>query len=266
MNTSAKSHAWLCAVAVAGLFLCMPVRAQVFNLHLVTDNQPDYTDFDSFVDSSTKAWQTPEEKAIAVWRWGRRSRHQLSCSREGAKYIMDPILNYNSYGALNCGIISGLNLCSWLKLGYQARYVQLGDHTVSQVSWDAGKTWHLFDSSMSFFCYNHEGQIASCQEIKEAHGCELSGGKVEPDESLPDCLAREIREELGVAIRVEETFGQYEHAYSHFSITLHAFCCSLMDGEPRPIQAAELAWVSITDLKRYPMGKVDRQIARNLQA
>jgi A/G-specific adenine glycosylase len=95
---------------------------------------------------------------------------------------------------------------------------------------------------------------------------EFPGGKVEPGESLPNCLAREIREELGVAIRVEETFGQYEHAYSHFSITLHAFCCTLMDGEPRPIQAAELAWVSITDLKRYPMGKVDRQIARNLQA
>ncbi len=157
-----------------------PADAQVYNLHLVTDNQPDYTDFESFVDSSTRAWPTPEEKAIAVWRWGRRSRHQLSCSREGTRYIMDPILNYNSYGALNCGIISGLNLCSWLQLGYQARYVQLGDHTVSQVSWDEGKTWHLFDSSMSFFCYNHAGQVASCEEIKEAHGCELSGGKVEP--------------------------------------------------------------------------------------
>jgi hypothetical protein len=66
----------------------------------------------------------------------RRSRHQLSCSRKGAKYINDPILNYNSYGVLNCGIISDLNLSSWLHLGYQARYEQLGDHTVSQVSWD----------------------------------------------------------------------------------------------------------------------------------
>lgn len=180
MNTSAKPRAWLYAVALASLPLCVPVPAQVYNLHLVTDNQPDYADFDSFVDSSTKAWQTPEEKSVAVWRWGRRSRHQLSCSREGAKYIMDPILNYNSYGALNCGIVSSLNLSSWLKLGYQACYVQLGDHTVSQVSWDEGKAWHMFDSSMSFFCYNHEGQVASCQEIKEAHGCELSGGKVEP--------------------------------------------------------------------------------------
>ena len=123
-------------VAVGCFFLASPGKAQVYNLHLVTDNQPDYTDLESFVASSTGNWKTPEEKAIAVWRWGRRSRHQLSCSREGAKYIMDPILNYNSYGALNCGIISGLNTCSWLKLGFQARYVQLGDDTVSEVSWD----------------------------------------------------------------------------------------------------------------------------------
>jgi hypothetical protein len=162
------------------LFLGIRAHAQVYNLHLVTDNQPDYTDFPSFVESSTGTWSTPEEKSIAVWHWGRRSRHQLSCSREGTRYIMDPILNYNSYGALNCGIISALNLCSWLELGYQARYVQLGDHTVSQVSWDGSKSWHLFDSSMSVFCYNHAGQVASCEEIKEAHGCELSGGRVEP--------------------------------------------------------------------------------------
>lgn len=180
MNPSLKPIRFLCVLMLVALPWGTPAAAQVFNLRLVTDNQPDYTDMDSFVDSSTKMWQMPEEKAVAVWRWGRRSRHQLSCSREGAKYIMDPILNYNSYGALNCGIISGLNLCSWLKLGYQARYIQLGDHTVSQVSWDDGKTWHLFDSSMSIFCYNHEGQIASCEEIKEAHGCELSGGKIEP--------------------------------------------------------------------------------------
>ena len=58
--------------------------------------------------------------------------------------------------------------------------MQLKDHTVCEASWDDGKTWHLFDSSMSAFCYNHDGQIASCQEIKEAHACELSGGKSEP--------------------------------------------------------------------------------------
>lgn len=154
--------------------------AGVYNLHLVTDNVPDYTDLPSLIRSSTALWQTPQEKSIAVWRWGRRSRRQTSCATEEGRLIWDPILHFNSYGSMNCGVISSLNIASWLQLGYRARYIQLGDHTVSEVSWDEGKTWHLFDSSMSVFCYNHEGAVASCAEISQAHACELSGGKSEP--------------------------------------------------------------------------------------
>ncbi|NQU22121.1 MAG: hypothetical protein HQ567_12630 [Candidatus Nealsonbacteria bacterium] len=169
-------------------------EAAVYNLHLVTDNQPDYTDFDSFIESVTGKWKTPQEKCIAIWRWGRRSRRQTSCATDDGRLIWDPILHYNSYGTMNCGVISGLNIAAFLRLGYEARYVQLGDHTVSEVSWDEGKSWHLFDSSMSFFCYNHEGEVASCQEIKDSHACELSGGKSEPGHyylyhGAPQCVS-----------------------------------------------------------------------------
>jgi len=93
---------------------------------------------------------------------------------------------------------------------------------------------------------------------------EFPGGKIEENEILEDCLRREIREELDASIQVGEPFGVYQHAYTHFSITLHAFFCKLIDGEPRPIEAAELAWVKPGELSKYPMGKVDRQIARKL--
>lgn len=159
---------------------CGKTEAAVFNIHLFTDNAPDYTDLQSFVQTATGNWQTPQEKAIAIWRWGRRSRRQTSCAVEGGRYVLDPILHYNSYGAMNCGIISMLNIACWKQLGYRGRYIQLGDHTVSEVSWDDGKSWHLFDSSMSIYCFNHAGQVASCEEIKEAHACDLSGGQSEP--------------------------------------------------------------------------------------
>ncbi|OHB65338.1 MAG: hypothetical protein A2Y77_15915 [Planctomycetes bacterium RBG_13_62_9] len=162
------------------VLLCGSAEAAVYNLHLVTDNVPDYTSLESLVQSSTGQWQTPQDKSIAVWRWGRRSRRQTSCATEDGRYILDPVLHYNSYGAMNCGIISLLNIASWRQLGYQGRYIQLGDHTVSEVSWDSGRTWHLFDSSMSVFCFNHAGEVASCREIQESHACELSGGKSEP--------------------------------------------------------------------------------------
>jgi hypothetical protein len=167
------------AALLLALLWTSPAEAGVYNLHLVTDSVPDYTDMPSLVRSSTALWQTPQDKAIAVWRWGRRSRRQTSCATEDGRNIWDPILHYNSYGSMNCGIISSLNIASWLELGYRGRYVQLGDHTVSEASWDEGKTWHLFDSSMSVFCYNHAGAVASCDEIQQAGACELSAGKSE---------------------------------------------------------------------------------------
>jgi len=169
------------------------VSAGVYNLHLHTDNGADYTDIDSMVRTATEGQTTACDRCIAIWRLGRRSRRQTSCATEDGRLIWDPILHYNSYGTMNCGVISALNIACWLRLGYRARYVQLGDHTVSEVSWDDGQSWHLFDSSMSFFCYNHSGQVASCQEIKQVHACALSGGKNEPGHyylyhGAPQCI------------------------------------------------------------------------------
>jgi len=94
---------------------------------------------------------------------------------------------------------------------------------------------------------------------------EFPGGKVENGESLEACLTREIREELAVGIRVGNPIGIFQHAYTHFRITLHAYMCELTEGEPLAVQAAGLVWVNLAEMNGYPMGKVDRQIAVHLQ-
>lgn len=94
---------------------------------------------------------------------------------------------------------------------------------------------------------------------------EFPGGKLLPGEDLGECLTREILEELGVAIQVGGAFGVYRHAYSHFKVTLHAFCCSIVDDQlPQALQVQDLRWVSPAELVSYPMGKIDRQIAARL--
>lgn len=94
---------------------------------------------------------------------------------------------------------------------------------------------------------------------------EFPGGKVQEGESLVDCLKREIREELDVEIIVGEPLGVYRHAYTHFRVTLHAFRCILADGgHPRAVEARDLRWVAPANLGSFPMGKLDRQIARKL--
>jgi A/G-specific adenine glycosylase len=104
---------------------------------------------------------------------------------------------------------------------------------------------------------------------RPAHGLlgglwEFPGGKQQEGEDLPTCLQREIREELGVEIEVGEELGVYQHAYTHFRVTLHAFHCTLLQGELRPIQAADMRWITLAELSQYPMGKIDRQISQTL--
>lgn len=93
---------------------------------------------------------------------------------------------------------------------------------------------------------------------------EFPGGKVEPGEDLVPSLKREICEELGVEINIGSPFGVYQHAYTHFRVTLHAFLCELNGRRPRPLFHTQIAWSSIANLPNYPMGKIDRQISNSL--
>ena len=103
-----------------------------YNVTLVTDSAPDFTDVESYLRSVTSQYPTPQEKAIGVWRWSQRLRKQTSYPTEGGHPVNDPILFFTSYGYTMCGIISGVNNGLWLNLGWKAHYVQLGDHTVCE--------------------------------------------------------------------------------------------------------------------------------------
>ena len=93
---------------------------------------------------------------------------------------------------------------------------------------------------------------------------EFPGGKVEPGETLEDALRREWAEELGLVVQVGEALGVYRHAYTHFRITLHAFLVQAQ-GAPQAREGQTLTWAPLAALQDYPMGKVDRLIAQELQ-
>lgn len=94
---------------------------------------------------------------------------------------------------------------------------------------------------------------------------EFPGGKREPGESLQECLARELREELGIDVVVGEHLVTLECGYTHFRVTLHTFCCRLIAGVPQCLDCDEVRWVTVEEMTALPMPKADRRIAEMLR-
>ena len=165
--------AWLLAFS---LLAAQDAGAGAYNIQLYTDSTPDYTTRQSFLETVLPIWSDPQDQATAIWRWGVRHRRQTSTTREEGRGIYDPILLFNSYPNTYCAFIAGAQQSLYDAIGgdWRSRYVELADHTVSEVSWDAGASWHLFDASMDVYCLRHDGSVASVPEIASAHSCALS--------------------------------------------------------------------------------------------
>jgi len=95
---------------------------------------------------------------------------------------------------------------------------------------------------------------------------EFPGGRRQATESLEETARREILEETGLRVRVGAEICVVKHAYTHFSITLHAFECRHVSGTPRPLCSQAVKWVHLCDLDPYPFPSASRKILAALGA
>ena len=93
---------------------------------------------------------------------------------------------------------------------------------------------------------------------------EFPGGKCEPGESIPDCLTREIAEELGVTVVPRETMLVTTHRYPEKTVELHFIACA-MNGEPVPQQGQEMQWIERTQLDALQFPEADRELIARLR-
>jgi len=94
---------------------------------------------------------------------------------------------------------------------------------------------------------------------------EFPGGKRHPDESLKDCLRRELKEELDITVRVGEEIKMIQHAYPDYTVRLHFYHCTMIDGTPRTLGNQAYRWVLISELPQFEFPEANRPVIRDLQ-
>jgi 8-oxo-dGTP diphosphatase len=88
---------------------------------------------------------------------------------------------------------------------------------------------------------------------------EFPGGKIETGERPEDCLIRELKEELGIAVKADclAPFTFTSHSYADFHLLMPLYVCRRWTGTPMALEHSALKWAWPRDLSRYPMPAAD---------
>lgn len=82
---------------------------------------------------------------------------------------------------------------------------------------------------------------------------EFPGGKLHPGEDPADCAVREVREELGIEIRIEGLLLQRPYDYADRRVDLWFYVARRVSGRPTAIGCTEWRWVTPAELVGMPL-------------
>lgn len=115
----------------------------------------------------------------------------------------------------------------------------------------------------------HRGRLLICQR-RRGDAFELQwefpGGKIRRGETPREALARELREELSVAVTIGGEIFRTRHNYADrgVSVQLTFFAASAPFPAPRNIVFERITWVRTGDLARYDFLAADRVLISRL--
>ncbi len=113
----------------------------------------------------------------------------------------------------------------------------------------------------------HQGRILLHQRQKgdALEGTwEFPGGKVEEGERPQEALKREIQEETGLDIEVQEKLGEVTHTYPHIHIRLMAYKALASQGNVDSREGL-CRWVLPREVERFPLSPADARLWRQIK-
>jgi A/G-specific adenine glycosylase len=94
---------------------------------------------------------------------------------------------------------------------------------------------------------------------------ELPGGKREKGETLKNGLAREIREELSVDVKIDKKIGVIQHSYSHMKINLHGYYCRLNSDKIKLNASDRLEWIKFSDIDKFSFPIASHKLFKKME-
>ena len=108
---------------------------------------------------------------------------------------------------------------------------------------------------------DHELLIARRPETGLLGGLwEFPAIRQHPGETLQACCLRGIREETGITVAVQDRFRTVKHAFTHFSVTMHAFQCTYQSGTAHPLTCSDVRWVPPGELTDLAFSRANRKL------
>ena len=112
-----------------------------------------------------------------------------------------------------------------------------------------------------------KGRLLIAQRHEDDHlggYWEFPGGKKETGETIEDCLAREVMEELGVVIKPRRALREIIHSYPDRDIRLMFWLCDWQGNEPQKIDCQDFCWILPDELKNFKFPPADADLIEDI--